>query len=95
MFDLLRRSPQVSHSLASSLPGERFPADTQCRLRYGPESYHSPQQSKKVPPGGGSPAESLHPQDLCRDLHCRREHYTWTSHPALEGTECGQASWCR
>ena len=43
--------PQVSHSLASSLPGERFPADLQCRLRYGPESYHSPQQSKKVPAG--------------------------------------------
>ena len=32
---------------------------------------------------------------MCRDLHCRREHYTWTSHPALEGTSCGQGRWCR
>ncbi|CAG7667390.1 unnamed protein product, partial [Allacma fusca] len=25
----------------------------------------------------------------------RREHYTWTSHPALEGTFCGIDMWCR
>ena len=28
-------------------------------------------------------------------VHCRREHYTWTSHPALEGTACGPGRWCR
>ena len=50
---------EISHSLRPpSMPGERFPADVQCRLRYGPDSYHSPQQSN---------------QDLCRDLHCRQE----------------------
>ena len=32
---------------------------------------------------------------MCRDLHCRRQHYTWTSHPALEGTRCGPGRWCR
>ena len=49
---------EISHRLRPpSMPGERFPADTQCRLRYGPDSYHSPQQSN---------------QDLCRDLHCRQ-----------------------
>ena len=78
-----RGPSEVSHYSSGSdrmLPGERFPADIQCRLRYGPDSYHSKQQS---------------PTDLCRDLHCRREHYTWTSHPALEGTSCGQGRWCR
>ena len=49
-------------------------------MRYGPDSYHSKQQE---------------PEDTCRDLHCRREHYTWTSHPALEGTSCGPGRWCR
>lgn len=27
--------------------------------------------------------------EICRDLHCQRDRYTWTSHPALEGTNCG------
>ena len=63
-----------------ALPGEKFPADIQCRLRYGPESYH----------WAGQEAE-----DTCRDLHCKRNNYIWTSHPALEGTACGPASWCR
>ena len=72
---------EIDHFVTSELlPGERFPADIQCRLRYGPDSFHSPQQNKP---------------DLCRDLHCRREHYTWTSHPALEGTNCGSGLWCR
>ena len=62
------------------LPGERFPADIQCRLRYGPERFHSGQQE---------------PADLCRDLHCKRKNYIWTSHPALEGTACGGGRWCR
>ena len=63
-----------------TVPAARFPADIQCRLRYGPDSFHSKQQEAG---------------DLCRDLHCRREHYTWTSHPALEGTSCGPGRWCR
>ena len=64
---------QVTQTSSDQLPGQRFPADIQCRLRYGPDSFHSKQQR---------------PEDMCRDLHCRREHYTWTSHPALEGTDC-------
>ena len=72
---------EIDHFVtADLLSGERFPADIQCRLRYGPKSFHSPRQNKA---------------DLCRDLHCRREHYTWTSHPALEGTNCGEGLWCR
>jgi len=27
--------------------------------------------------------------EICRDLHCRQDGLPWTSHPALEGTECG------
>lgn len=42
-------------------------------LKYGRGSYHATQQ----------PLE-----DVCRDLHCRREFFTWTSHPALDGTRC-------
>lgn len=43
-------------------------------LKYGAGSRHATSQP-------------LH--DLCRDLHCHRDRYTWTSHPALEGTACG------
>lgn len=43
-------------------------------LKYGRGSSHSTQQPLN---------------DVCRDLHCERERYTWTSHPALEGTMCG------
>ncbi|XP_023320697.1 A disintegrin and metalloproteinase with thrombospondin motifs 18 isoform X2 [Eurytemora carolleeae] len=71
---------QLEHSFSpEKLPGERFPADLQCKLRYGPKSTHAHQQNREV----------------CRDLHCRREHFTWTSHPALEGTSCGSGSWCK
>lgn len=43
-------------------------------LKYGRGSIHSTQQLL---------------DDVCRDLHCQRDRYTWTSHPALEGTFCG------
>ena len=56
------------------LPGEMFPADVQCKLQFGPKSLHSILQSD---------------QDICTDLHCTRDHYTWASHSALEGTLCG------
>ncbi|XP_018335694.1 A disintegrin and metalloproteinase with thrombospondin motifs adt-1 [Agrilus planipennis] len=71
---------QLDHEAEGNLPGERFNADQQCRLKYGKDSKHSPHQ----------PLE-----DICRDLHCDREKYTWTSHPALEGTKCGHSMWCR
>lgn len=44
-------------------------------LKYGRGSRHSGSQNL---------------EDICRDLHCQRERYTWTSHPALEGTNCGE-----
>lgn len=44
-------------------------------LKYGRESRHATRQPLS---------------EVCRDLHCRRERYTWTSHPALEGTRCGE-----
>lgn len=51
-------------------------------LKYGRGSIHATQQPL---------------DDVCRDLHCQRDRYTWTSHPALEGTFCGNnrvnASW--
>ncbi|KAK4884284.1 hypothetical protein RN001_000555 [Aquatica leii] len=71
---------QLDHSAEGALPGERFDADQQCMLKYGRGSRHSSQQPL---------------DDVCRDLHCERERYTWTSHPALEGTACGHNLWCR
>ncbi|CAG9762316.1 unnamed protein product [Ceutorhynchus assimilis] len=71
---------QLDHGAEGALPGERFDADQQCMLKYGGGSKHSSQQ----------PID-----DVCRDLHCERERYTWTSHPALEGTHCGNGMWCR
>lgn len=58
------------------LPGERFDANQQCMLKYGQSSVRASTQSKS---------------DICHDLHCQRERLTWTSHPALEGTECGDS----
>lgn len=71
---------QLDHSAEGALPGERFDANQQCMLKYGRGSKHSSQQPLN---------------DVCRDLHCERERYTWTSHPALEGTSCGPNMWCR
>ncbi|CAH0552165.1 unnamed protein product [Brassicogethes aeneus] len=73
-------SGQLDHSAEGALPGERFDANQQCMLKYGRGSKHSSQQPL---------------DDVCRDLHCERERYTWTSHPALEGTVCGKNMWCR
>ncbi|KAL3286741.1 hypothetical protein HHI36_001234 [Cryptolaemus montrouzieri] len=70
----------LDHSAEGALPGERFDANQQCMLKYGAGSKHSSQQPL---------------DDVCRDLHCERERYTWTSHPALEGTLCGHNLWCR
>ncbi|CAL4061236.1 unnamed protein product, partial [Meganyctiphanes norvegica] len=60
-------------------PGQRFSADQQCMLKHGVGSHHADNQPQ---------------EEICQDLHCRRDHYTWTSHPALEGTSCGQGKWC-
>lgn len=65
---------QLDHSAEGALPGERFDSNQQCILKYGFGSRHSTQQPL---------------DDICRDMHCERERYTWTSHPALEGTSCG------
>lgn len=48
-------------------------------LKYGKDSRHATRQPLS---------------EVCRDLHCRRERYTWTSHPALEGTKCGEHKVC-
>ncbi|XP_069681720.1 A disintegrin and metalloproteinase with thrombospondin motifs adt-1-like isoform X2 [Periplaneta americana] len=71
---------QLDHNAEGTLPGERFNADQQCMLKYGRGSIHATQQPL---------------DDVCRDLHCQRDRYTWTSHPALEGTSCGNTKWCR
>lgn len=44
-------------------------------LKYGKDSIRSRAQPLK---------------EICRDLHCQRDRYTWTSHPALEGTACSE-----
>jgi hypothetical protein len=56
------------------LPGEVFNANVQCQLKFGPKSHHSNLQSG---------------HEICTDLHCTKDHYTWASHAALEGTTCG------
>ena len=56
------------------LPGEVFNANVQCQLKFGPKSLHSALQSGR---------------EICTDLHCTKDHYTWASHAALEGTTCG------
>ncbi|XP_038120942.1 A disintegrin and metalloproteinase with thrombospondin motifs adt-1, partial [Culex quinquefasciatus] len=80
LFDRGHVAPNLDHNVEGKLPGERFDADQQCMLKYGKDSIRS--QSQNV-------------ADICRDLHCQRDRYTWTSHPALEGTACGTLMWCR
>ncbi|KAH8348125.1 hypothetical protein KR084_004483 [Drosophila pseudotakahashii] len=68
------------HTAGGRLPGERFNANQQCMLRFGKNFMQASSQSK---------------MEICRDLHCRQDGLPWTSHPALEGTECGANMWCR
>lgn len=74
LFDHGQFANNLDHSAEGILPGERFDADQQCMLKYGHHSMRAKNQKQA---------------DICTDLHCQRERYTWTSHPALEGTECG------
>ncbi|XP_075165715.1 ADAMTS metallopeptidase stall [Haematobia irritans] len=80
LFNRAEFNQNLDHSAEGILPGERFDANQQCMLKYGKESTKARSQSLA---------------DVCRDLHCQRERYTWTSHPALEGTSCGDNMWCR
>ncbi|XP_058833011.1 A disintegrin and metalloproteinase with thrombospondin motifs adt-2 isoform X2 [Topomyia yanbarensis] len=80
LFDRGLYEQNLDHAAEGLLPGERFDANQQCMLKYGKDSISS--QSQNI-------------ADICRDLHCQRDRYTWTSHPALEGTACGTLMWCR
>ncbi|XP_055632048.1 A disintegrin and metalloproteinase with thrombospondin motifs adt-1 [Toxorhynchites rutilus septentrionalis] len=80
LFDRGHYGQKLDHAAEGILPGERFDADQQCMLKYGKDSIRS--QTQNI-------------ADICRDLHCQRDRYTWTSHPALEGTACGTLMWCR
>ncbi|XP_066908281.1 A disintegrin and metalloproteinase with thrombospondin motifs adt-2 isoform X2 [Halyomorpha halys] len=80
LMDHSAAGEQLDHTSGGLLPGERFSANQQCMLKYGRGSKHSHEQPLA---------------DICRDLHCTRDMYTWTSHPALEGTHCGVKKWCR
>lgn len=75
LFDRGHYGSSLDHTGEGRLPGERFDADQQCLLKYGKDSTRSKSQDLA---------------DICRDLHCQRDRYTWTSHPALEGTNCGK-----
>jgi len=74
LFDDSGTSGYMDHKQHGRLPGERFDAHEQCLLKYGRGSIHATSQDLS---------------EVCRDLHCQRDRYTWTSHPALEGTLCG------
>ncbi|XP_059620243.1 A disintegrin and metalloproteinase with thrombospondin motifs adt-2 [Phlebotomus argentipes] len=80
LFDRGHSAHSLDHAAEGLLPGERFDADQQCMLKYGKDSVRSRTQPLT---------------DVCRDLHCQRDRYTWTSHPALEGTFCGEGMWCK
>jgi hypothetical protein len=80
LFDRGHFGSNLDHSAEGILPGERFDSDQQCMLKYGKDSVRSKNQNLG---------------EVCRDLHCQRDRYTWTSHPALEGTNCGESMWCR
>lgn len=80
LFDDSGTSGYMDHKQQGRLPGERFDAHEQCLLKYGRGSVHATSQDLS---------------EVCRDLHCQRDRYTWTSHPALEGTLCGPNKWCR
>lgn len=79
MFDRGHFGTNLDHSAEGLLPGERFDADQQCLLKYGKNSVRSSTQQLA---------------EVCRDLHCQRDRYTWTSHPSLEGTHCGDDMVC-
>lgn len=76
LFDRGQFRNNLDHSAEGIFPGERFDADQQCMLKYGKDSVRSKSQNIG---------------EICRDLHCQRDRYTWTSHPALEGTTCGDS----
>lgn len=76
MFDRGTFVSNLDHAAEGILPGERFDADQQCMLKYGKSSVRSTSQNFN---------------DICHDLHCQRDRYTWTSHPALDGTKCGNS----
>ncbi|XP_030381356.1 A disintegrin and metalloproteinase with thrombospondin motifs 16 [Scaptodrosophila lebanonensis] len=80
LFDRGQFKEHLDHAAEGMLPGERFDANQQCMLKYGRSSVRASVQSKS---------------EICHDLHCQRDRYTWTSHPALEGTECGDGMFCR
>ncbi|XP_032591053.2 A disintegrin and metalloproteinase with thrombospondin motifs adt-1 isoform X2 [Drosophila grimshawi] len=80
LFDRGQFKAHLDHSAEGMLPGERFDANQQCMLKYGRNAVRAHSQSKS---------------EICHDLHCQQERLTWTSHPALEGTECGDSMWCR
>uniref|UniRef100_T1J9R7 Peptidase M12B domain-containing protein n=1 Tax=Strigamia maritima TaxID=126957 RepID=T1J9R7_STRMM len=74
-------SPQhLNHQRNTLLPGQRFHPDQQCRLKFGSASMKDPTQ----------------PLDkICQDLQCLTNNYPLTSHPALEGSFCGENKYCR
>ncbi|CAO1420311.1 unnamed protein product [Diamesa serratosioi] len=80
LFDRGNFGSNLDHAAEGILPGERFDSDQQCMLKYGKDSVRSKNQNLA---------------EICRDLHCQRDRYTWTSHPALEGTWCGEMMWCK
>ncbi|KMY95877.1 A disintegrin and metalloproteinase with thrombospondin motifs 16 [Drosophila simulans] len=80
LFDRDSFAGPWDHTAGGRLPGERFNANQQCMLRFGKNFMQASTQSK---------------MEICRDLHCRQDGLPWTSHPALEGTECGPNMWCR
>lgn len=73
------------------LPGERFDVDDQCRFRFGPSARHHAGQPRS---------------EVCLLIKCRVKtpkgalYYAYPSksayntHPALEGSECGQHRVC-
>jgi len=91
LWDRSIPEPGLDHTSGGLLPGERFSADQQCMLQRFKSIFNYPKFNLGMLKygTGSSHARSQPVDDVCRDLHCQRDRYTWTSHPALEGTACG------
>ena len=81
------------------LPGERFSVDDQCRFRFGPSSRHSSQQpineicrlvKCRVKPSSRKNNRSYYGSAGRSIYNPYPPKSTYNTHPALEGTECGQ-----
>ena len=82
----LRQYDQVRSIPREQLPGQLFDEDAQCRFDFRKPDIRS-RMLRHI----------RHPEGVCHMLWCATGPYVrhYGAHPALEGTYCGDSSWCR